>query len=403
MTTSPELPRLRTGPPAWAQDVVAVVLMLALAFGSPAGTEFRAETPLEWALVLLPVVLVPWRRAWPLWILGACVLIYCVLVLFGIVAPGVALAVAIAMFGAANRVSRRTGIIAMFAAVVLVIAAGLLASLGGSFDPRTVQIVLGIAFAAASGDATKFRRDYLQAVTERAIRAEETKDAEARRAVSEERLRIARDLHDVVAHQISVISLNAGVASANVESRPDKTRAALSTIRTASRTVLGEIGDLLAVLRSDEATAAPAPQPELDRLDDLVGSFRAAGLDVVVRDDSDAGRLPASVSRVSYRVVQEGLTNALKHGTERRAHVLLESEAETLRVVVTNPTAGAASADAVPSGYGLAGLRERVATVRGTLDAGTAPGGFRLAASLPIPPVAPDAAGDPDVSEGPIA
>ncbi|MBN9215050.1 MAG: hypothetical protein ABS62_00245 [Microbacterium sp. SCN 70-200] len=392
MRSSPDLLQPRTGPPAWVQDAFAIILMLALAFGPPTGTEFRAETPLEWVLVLVPIALIPARRRWPLWVLGACVLMYCALVLLGIVAPGVALAAAIAMFGAANRVDRRAGVISMFIGVALVIAAGLLASLGSTFDPRTVQIVLGLAFAGAAGDATKFRREYLQAVTERAIRAEQTKDAEARRAVSDERLRIARDLHDAVAHQISVISLNAGVASANLESRPEKTREALGTIRTASRTVLGEIGDLLAVLRADDA-GAPAPQPELDRLDELAASFRATGLDVVVRDDSDRARVPASVSRVAYRVVQEGLTNALKHGAERRAHVLLETDAANLRGVVTNPTSALTPLDEVPSGYGLVGLRERVATVRGTLEAGTAPGGFRLAATLPIPPAAePEAA-----------
>lgn len=167
MRSSPDLLQPRTGPPAWVQDAVAIVLLLALTFGPPAGTEFRAETPLEWVLVLVPIALIPLRRRWPLWVLGACVLMYCSLVLLGIVAPGVALASAIAMFGAANRVDRRAGVISMFVAVALVIAAGLLASLGSTFDPRTVQIVLGLAFAGAAGDATKFRREYLQAVTER--------------------------------------------------------------------------------------------------------------------------------------------------------------------------------------------------------------------------------------------
>lgn len=382
----PDLPRLHPGPPAWVGDAFAVLLVVALAFAPLPGTEFRATTPLEWVLVLVPAVLIPLRRRWPLWILGACVAVYCALVVLGIVSPGATIATAVAMFGAANRVSRRTGFLAMVATILVIVATSLIVWQASGFDPRTVQIVLGIAFAGAAGDATKFRREYLQAVTERAIRAEETKDAEARRRVSEERLRIARDLHDAVAHQISVISLNAGVASAALESRPEKTREALGTIRAASRSVLGEIGDLLAVLRADDDAGAPAPQPELDALDALVTSFGRSGLDVVVRDDT-VGRVPASVSRVAYRVVQEGLTDALKHGAERRAHVLLETDAGALRVVVTNPIAApaAGAAPVPPSGYGLVGLRERVAAVRGTLDAGTVPGGFRLAAQLPVP------------------
>lgn len=386
----PHLPRLHAWPPAWVGDTVAAVLVVALALAPMPSPELRAQTPLEWVLVLLPAPLMLVRRRWPLSILAACVAIYCVLVPLGVVSPGATIATAVAMFGAANRVPRRVGFVAMATTIGAIVVVSVIVWLISGFDPRTIQIVLGIAFAAAAGDATKFRREYLQAVTERAIRAEESRDIEARRRVNEERLRIARDLHDAVAHQISVISLNAGVASAALEARPEKAREALTTIRVASRTVLGEIGDLMAVLRADEADAAPTPQPALDRLDDLVASFRASGLDVAVRVDVDTGALPASVSRVAYRVAQEGLTNALKHGTEHRAHVLIERTGEGLRVVVTNPTdvtgGTHAAAGRAPSGggYGLVGLRERVAAVRGRIETGMTPGGFRLAVIVPL-------------------
>lgn len=180
------LPRLRTGPPAWVGDVVAVVVIVALAFVPMPGSEFRATTWFEWVLVLLPAVLIPLRRRWPLPILAACVVVYCTLLMLGVVSPGATVATAVAMFGAANRVSRRTGLIAIIATVVVIVVVSLLVWQVAGFDPRTIQIVLGIAFAGAAGDATKYRREYLQAVTERAIRAEETKDAEARRAVTEE-------------------------------------------------------------------------------------------------------------------------------------------------------------------------------------------------------------------------
>lgn len=200
--------------------------------------------------------------------------------------------------------------------------------------------------------------------------------------------RIARDLHDAVAHQISVISLNAGAASTALEARPEKAREALATIRSASRTVLGEIGDLMAMLRQGDGEVAPAPQRSLDSLDDLVVSFRASGLEVAMRVEGDVDTVPASVSRVAYRVVQEGLTNALKHGTERRAHVLIERVGEGLHIVVTNPCDSSAAARTTETdrggGYGLVGLRERVAAVRGTVEAGLTPGGFRLSALLPI-------------------
>lgn len=381
-----DLPRLHPPPPAWLSDLVVAALIFALAFAPFPGGEFRASTPLTWTLVMLPAVLLPFRRRWPLVLLAAMTLVYCVLLLLGVLSGGAVLAVGVAMFGVANRVSRRTGLVSMIVAEAAVIGASLLSSIGTAFDPRIVQVVLVIAFAGAAGDASKFRREYVQAVTDRAIRAEETKDAEARRRVSEERLRIARDLHDAVAHQISVISLNAAVASAALESRPEKAREALATIRAAARAVLGEIGDLMAVLRAggDDGDGL-SPQPDLTQLDQLIGSFDESSLDVVVRTEGMPVVLPASVSRIAYRVVQEGLTNALKHGAEHRAHVLLDGSDDALRVVVTNPVSPASGGPETIGGFGLVGLRERVASVRGSMAAGHTPGGFRLAATIPIP------------------
>jgi signal transduction histidine kinase len=255
-------------------------------------------------------------------------------------------------------------------------------------DPRMVQFTLAVAFAAAAGDATRSRREYIVAVTERAERAEQTREAEARRRVSEERLRIARDLHDTVAHQIAVISLNAGVASSSLES-PERAQEALSTIRSASRTVLGEIGDLLALLRTEDPDAGTtAPPSGLGRLDELVEQFAQSGLSVHLRVEGDPGHVSGAADLVAYHVIQEGLTNALKHGTDHRAHVLVEVADEHVTVVVTNPTIPAAHDArrdaAAGAGHGLIGLRERVASVRGVVETGTTAGGYRLAATLPL-------------------
>ncbi|GAA5035046.1 sensor histidine kinase [Microbacterium fluvii] len=381
------LPRLHPSPPAWVGDLIAVLLIVAIAFAPFPDDDFRATTPLTWILVLLPAGLVVLRRRWPIPVLAACVGVYAALMLLGVVSLGAGLALAVAAFGAANRVPRRTGLIAIAVVEAVVIGVSVLVSLRGGFDPRTVQVALAIAFAAAAGDATRSRREYLQAVIDRARRAEETKDAEAHRRVSEERLRIARDLHDAVAHQISVISLNAGVASASLDARPEKTRESLATIRTASRAVLGEIGDLMAVLRAGDDTASgPAPQPTLAELDALTAAFAETGLEVALRVEGDLAAAPPSVSRVAYRVVQEGLTNALKHGADGRAHVLVHAGAHDLQVVVTNPVAAAsAESGEARGGYGLVGLRERVASVRGVVETGLVPGGFRLAAEIPYP------------------
>jgi signal transduction histidine kinase len=382
-------------PPAWVGDVVAAVLIIASAFIPFPNAEFRPGSPLVVALVVAPALILPLRRHWPIPVLAAVIACYGAAAITGTLAPGVVIAAAIAMFGVAVRSARRTTLITAVATMVAVALLSLLASIG-SFDPRTVQFAVMIAFAAAAGDGMRSRRAYILAITER---AEQTREAEARRRVTEERLRIARDLHDTVAHQISVISLNAGVASSSLESRPEKAKEALVSIRRASRTVLGEIGDLLEVLRSDSADAGAGsrgtlPQPGLDRLDALIAEFTAAGLDITTRIDPDAPKLSTATDTVAYRVVQEGLTNALKHGPERRAHVLVEGENGRIVVSVSNPTAPGPreQADAAPTtGHGLLGIRERVAAVRGTVDVGPTPGGWRLSASLPTDePTHPD-------------
>ncbi|QIM19548.1 hypothetical protein G7066_14940 [Leucobacter coleopterorum] len=266
--------------------------------------------------------------------------------------------------------------------------------------------MLTVGIAAAAGDATRSRREIIAAMTERARRAEETREAEAKRRVSEERLRIARDLHDVVAHQIAVISLNAGVATSAVDTAPDKAKASLATIREASRLVLSEIGDLMAMLRSDNdgsVSAATSPQYGLDQLDSLITQFAASGLDVTVRREGDLtsaiaaastatdNGLSLQASSVTYRVIQEALTNAHKHGSDHRAHLLVAVDDHELRIVITNPFAAddpgpnpTASPTPRGAGLGLIGVRERVASVRGQVEAGPVPGGWRVAASIPL-------------------
>lgn len=378
-------------PPIWVGDVVAAILIIASAFVPFPNAEFRPGSLLVVALVVAPALLLPLRRRWPIPVLAGVIAFYGAAALTGTLAPGVVIAAAIAMFGVATRSVRRTTVIAAASAMIAIALLSLLASVG-SFDPRTLQFALTIAFAAAAGDGARSRREYIAAITERAERAEQTREAEASRRVAEERLRIARDLHDTVAHQISVISLNAGVASSSLETRPEKAKQALSTIRRASRTVLGEIGDLLEVLRSegDEGRIA-LPQPGLDRVDTLIDEFSGAGLTITTRIASVLPPMSAATDAVAYRVVQEGLTNALKHGPERRAHVLVESSAAAVTVTVTNPSHPDEAAhqqsddrDRTGAGHGLLGIRERVSAVRGTVEAGPVAGGWRLSAVLPL-------------------
>jgi signal transduction histidine kinase len=377
---------------AWIGDLVAAVLIVGPAAASYPGHDLLPGNPLGFAAAVAPAAILPLRRRWPIPILAACIALFAIAAFTGALGAGTELATAIAVFGVAVRTDRRTTLVTAVVTAVLLVGIGLLSGIASPFEPRTFQYAFTIGFAAAAGEAIRSRRAYIAAITERAVRAEETRESEARRRVAEDRLRIARDLHDAVAHQISVISLNAGVASSALESRPEAAREALATIRSAARAVLGEIGDLLAMLRAGDSggasdAAGAAPQPGLDRLDELMSRFRESGLDVTLRVDGDVTRLPVATDLVAYRVLQEALTNAHKHGAEHRAHILVDVRTDSARLVVTNPvaTGGGAAATASGAGHGLLGIRERVASVRGTVEAGPAPGGYRLTVTLPLP------------------
>jgi len=383
----PRFPRLRR----WLGDSFLVLLIVMFAFAPYPDTEFRTDSILVQVLTLLPAVLLPFRRRWPIAVLAACIVVFGAVAVAGTLAPALVLAIAVALFSLASRSDRRTTAVAAGATVITIGLLSLLASLGSVLDPRIVQFLFIIAFAAAAGDGHRSRRAFIAAITERAVRAEESKEQEAKKRVTEERLRIARDLHDVVAHQIAVISLNAGVASASLESKPEKARESLGTIRSAARVVLGEIGDLLEMLRADSDDPADSmlPQPGLAGIDALVASFAESGLRANLRIEGDLGRISGATALVSYRVIQEALTNAHKYGAEGRAHVLISVDVDVARIVVTNPSlpAGEKSDSTVTAsgtGLGLVGLRERVASVRGSVETGFVGGTYRLVATLPV-------------------
>lgn len=301
-TKHPGDPHHRPAP--WVGDLVAAVLITATAFLPFPGAEFRPGTFTATWLVIASVVVLPLRRRWPVQVLAAVLALYGAVASTGTLAPGLALAAAVAMFGVANRTTRRLAFLAAAVSLLTIVALSQLAAVGGIFQPPVIQFAFMVAFAAAAGDASRSRREYVVAMTERAERAEQNRESEARRRVAEERLRIARDLHDAVAHQISVISLNAGVASSALESRPEKAREALGAIRSASRTVLSEIGNLLEVLRADEhQNNAPVPQPGLDSMIFSAGfppsgCPSAPGLMVTSRESAEPqGWWPIALSR----------------------------------------------------------------------------------------------------------
>lgn len=376
--------------PGWAVDLVLALLVSAPAFAPFLRAELRPGSALSWGIALAPAVLLPLRRRWPMTLLVVLLSCFAVAAWQGSLLPGVGFAVAAVVFHIAITTTRRRSLFVGGSVMAAMAAIALLGAALHGLDPLVFQFVVIVAFAAAAGDAARSRREYLVAVTERAERAERGREAEARRRVTEERLRIARDLHDAVAHQISVISLNAGVASSALDTDPERARVALRTIRRASRSVLGEIGDLLGMLRADDGAPSAAPQYGLEHVDALLEQFAAGGLDVRRRIHGDPGLVTGAVALVAYRVVQEALTNAHKHGSEHRAHLLIDVGADALQIVVANPFEPSDVSDIRPgeqagAGLGLLGLRERLASVRGTVESGPAPGGWRLTATIPLP------------------
>jgi signal transduction histidine kinase len=235
------------------------------------------------------------------------------------------------------------------------------------------------------GDSMRYRRGYYAALEDKAARLEAERSAQAKIAAAAERARIARELHDVVAHHVSVMVVQADGAGYALRTDPDRTAAALQAIAGTGRQALTEMRRLLGVLRSADEQAALAPMPGLDELRELLDQARAAGLEVSYTLSGTPRELPEGAELAAYRVVQESLTNTRKHaGLAATAAVTLRYETNGLTVEVTDDGLGVTSEEGV--GHGLAGMRERIAMYGGTVTAGPLPGGgFRVTARLPCP------------------
>ncbi len=273
---------------------------------------------------------------------------------------------------------------ALFAASAVVAAALVPASQVPQYLlDATLSSAATIGIAAAVGDAVRSRRAYIIAVEERAVRAEQSREEEARRRVVEERLRIARELHDVVAHHVAIVSVQAGVADHLMFKQPHAAQVALHHVQHASAAILTELAGILNILRQPEdSEAVSPPAPRLRELHRLVGAYVEAGLPVEVSTAGQPRALSGSVDLVAYRILQEALTNAHKHGTDA-AHVTVCYTPNSVVLEVVNNVRRpiATSRDA---GYGVQGMRERAAAVGGELQIGDDPDGrFRVRLTLP--------------------
>lgn len=382
-------PARRSRIPGWAGDALAIAVVIAVSVVPAPGPHppHPGLQAFSATVIVLAVLTVPLRRRWPVPALAASVLLYAATAAVGPQSMGVGIVAILCAYSVGARTTRVTTLIAGGIATALVALLSVTTSTFGVVDPRLFQIAAGIAVAAALGDSSRSHREFVRAATERAERAEQTREAEAQRRVAEERLRIAQDLHDTVAHQISVISLNAGVATGALGDNPDKVRAALRTIRTSAREVLTEIGDLLRYLRTDaEPIGSAPPQPGLSDIDALIARVTDSGLDVVLHREGALDDIPGATDRVLYRIVQEGLTNAHKHGSGGTSSVDIVAAADTVTVRISNPVSPDSPNQPEPpqGGLGLAGIRERVASVRGTVRTESGGDSFTLVADLPL-------------------
>jgi signal transduction histidine kinase len=289
---------------------------------------------------------------------------------------GVPVAAATATFTVAAQVGRLESLVA-----AAIAASGVaLTALAVTGLNRALQALVAFGITWVLGDSLGTRRAYTRALEERAERLERERERESARAVAEEQARIARELHDVIAHNLSVMVVQAAAANDVFDARPDRAREALRTIEATGRGALTELRRLLGGVRGDGVDFAP--QPDLAQLDELIDQVRAAGLHVVLSVEGERRLLPAALELSAYRVVQEALTNTLKHAQASRVEVALRYRDDRLDVEVRDD--GSGNSDGPGDGHGLIGMRERVVIFGGSLDAGPAPGGgFAIAARFP--------------------
>lgn len=290
---------------------------------------------------------------------------------------------AIAAYGSER--TARIGVAATGMGVLLLFVVD--AALGRDVNAMDAIAYLGlVGIAWVLGDRAKTRRAYTRSLEERADQAERAREMETAAAAAAERTRIARELHDVVAHSVSTMVLHAAAAKQVLDGDPQAARDSLDLIEDTGRGAVGELRTVLHALRADEdgGDEELRPQPGVTAVTGLVERARAAGIEVDSKVEGAAQPLPASVDMSAYRIVQEALTNTLKHSGARRAEVVIRYSGDQLLIHVTDDGRGPPEGS-TDAGFGLAGMRERVELLGGRIHAGARnSGGFEVLAVLPI-------------------
>jgi signal transduction histidine kinase len=359
---------------------VAAILDLILAPGAP-------STSLWFAVPAVAVLMLPLftRRRFPFgapavyWLLAAALSF-----VDGVLIPSIESLFPVGLASAALLGNLRdarqawTGLAIVLAGITTVVY-----NIPGHTTAELILIPVDFGIAWAAGFALRMRGEQAEAAEVRATQAERDRESAARVAVAEERARIARELHDIVAHAVSVMVLQVGAVRHKLPDEHAADREALRSVERAGRTALTEMRRLLAAMRRDGEDVEFAPQPGLDGLDSLLEEIGRAGLPVELHVDGEPFPLPRGIDLSAYRIVQEGLTNTLKHARASDADVTVRYRPDELEIEVRDNGQGSATSDGL--GHGLVGIRERVKLYGGEMTAGTATGGgFVLSTRLPI-------------------
>jgi len=342
--------------------------------------------PLTLALAVAAAAVLAARRRAPVATLAVSgALVLALLAVDHTAGAAAVVAPAVALYSVGLTRARRHQLAAGLAAVAAVVATEIFLAGDDAIRFATLGHAALVAVPLLAAEAVRNRRSYVALLLERLELAERTREEEARRRAEQERLRIARDLHDAVAHALTTINVQAGVAAHLLDQNPANAHAALKTIEDASHEALDELRAIVGILREHDGERAPLdPAPTLDAVSELIERERRRGLDVSldIRGERPA-RLPEAVQLAAYRIVQESLTNARRHAAGAPARVGLSFDADRLVITVENGTGAMRNDSSTGAGVGVIGMQERAAAVGGALRTTSFPDGFRVAAELP--------------------
>jgi signal transduction histidine kinase len=380
--------------PTWSADILLAIGLAALLVCARV-IEARGLQAGAWPGYLLAVVAalsVAGKRRWPVAVFAVTLAFALLAIALTPPSGAISLPVVIAVYTLAQVEARRRAVLlALLAGIGLALARGLLQYRGWSDARTAVEPALMLA-ALFLGWALNSHRAYIAEIEARAAQAERSREEEAGRRVDAERLRIARELHDVLAHGIATINVQAGVAAHVLHERPEHAEQALRTIKKTSKEALRELRGVLGVLRDADVSEPREPTPGLSEIERLIEATSQAGVATHVRISGDRRPLPATVELAAYRIVQESLTNVLRHAAGASATVAIRYGDEAMMISVDDdgcrprvdrPAGRARAAQAF--GHGIRGMRERARALGGELEAGPrASGGFRVCARLPV-------------------